>query len=146
MCGAECMTAWLAPNCPRRGLSLSSIQDLGSIQVSPMQARAKVPQFNGKHALKTASSEDKNDLPLATSFGSSQLLEPMCRLPGCATLPQFTKDGAPVKILSNLVRKTLGMHTVQPFVCWCVSQRVTGRAYLEVRIQLVRLCNVSRKP
>ncbi|GAB1286410.1 Myosin-IIIb [Apodemus speciosus] len=33
---------------------------------------------------------------------SSQLLEPMCRLLGCATLPQFTKDQAPVKILSNL--------------------------------------------
>lgn len=105
MCGAECPAAWLAPNCPRRGLSLSSVQDLGGIQGSPVQSRAKVPWFNGKRVLRPLP-QRINDLPLPASFGSSQLLELMCRLLRCVTPPRFTKDRAPVKSLSDLVRKT----------------------------------------
>lgn len=59
--------------------------------MSSTQSGAKVPQLNGKYVLEATSSEDKNDISLTRSFGSSQLLEQMSHLLGQVTLPQLTK-------------------------------------------------------
>lgn len=74
----------------------------GTAPLKPTQMGTHKPRVPQQAVM---SPQDMQIQQLGILLLSSQLLEPMCHLLWCTTLPQLTKDRAPVKTLSNLVPK-----------------------------------------